>query len=647
MGKKKIKVTRLLLILIIGIVAIGIYLIAKNNNQIQIAKAKQESALALTETKTTEDGFKYEITNEGTAAICGYTGERTQITIPSIIEGYSVTSIEQSAFENCSLLTSIVIPNSIKRIDENAFKNCYSLTSIEIPNSVEYIGSCAFELCSEISSIIVDKENKVYDSRENCNAIIMTEQNVLIVGCMNTIIPTSVTVIGPYAFRGNASLISIEIPSNVEFIGEGAFESCVSLRSIVIPNSVKDHINRDTFRNCLSLTSIEIPSSVWDIGYGAFQDCSSLTSIVFPDGLNMICGHAFEGCSSLTSIVFPDSIHSFGGNAFADCSSLTNIELPNKVLYFDYGDFKGCTSLTNVVMPEGYGYFYGGIFSECSALESVVIPRNVEEVPITSFSDCDSLTSIVVDKENKVYDSRENCNAIIETENNKLIVGCKNTIIPSSITSIGAYSFFSCSSLTSIVIPNSVTNIESGAFKFCDSLTIYAYSEESEAVSYAKTNNIPYKIIKEGEEPVKITEAKVGNKDILKGITINLQGTTVEELKYDSYFANKTVKFLNESGKELLNTDKIGTGTRVQITDTLGNVIEKTILIYGDTNGDGLINAIDALSVVKNKLGVVKFTDEVFIEAGRILTTSGTPSAKDALAIVKHKNGTYTINQSK
>ncbi len=256
-----------------------------------------------------------------------------------------------------------------------------------------------------------------------------------------------VTAIGNSAFSSCSGLISIDIPNSVTEIGDGAFYNCSGLTSIAIPNSVTS-IGSGAFFYCSSLTSIDIPNSVTEIGMNAFNSCTGLTSIVMPEYLTKINEGTFSDCTSLTSIDIPNSVTEIGNFAFYNCSGLTSIDIPN--------------SVTEI----GINAFYG-----CTALSSIDIPNSVTSLGYGVFYNCPGLTSIVVESGNPKYDSRNNCNAIIETASNTLIYGCKNTTIPNSVTAIGNSAFYNCSALTSIDIPNSVTSIGDGAFWGCSGLT--------------------------------------------------------------------------------------------------------------------------------------------------------------------------------
>ena len=159
----------------------------------------------------------------------------------------------------------------------------------------------------------------------------------------------------------------------------------------------------------------------------------------------VITGCKYNGCTSMTNITIGNSVTSIGSNAFEDCYTVNNISMPNSV-----------TAIGN------------SAFENCSSLTSIYIPDSVTSIGAKAFSGCLALASIEVSPNNVVYDSRKNCNAIIERRSSNLIVGCKNTVIPDSIMTIGDYAFEGHTELTSINIPNSVKNIGNYVFNGCN-----------------------------------------------------------------------------------------------------------------------------------------------------------------------------------
>ena len=241
------------------------------------------------------EGVTYNVTSIGSKAFYYCTG------LKSVTISKNVATIGNQAFNGCKKLTSVTFANGVTSIGDWAFFECSSLTSVTIPSSVTAIGETVFLGCSGLQSIVVEKGNTVYDSREDCNALIKTSDNELIMGCMNTIIPNSVTAISSWAFFMCTGLTSISIPNSVTKIGQSAFEGCLNLVSINIPNSVTE-IEEQTFAHCEALTSVTIPNSVTTIGDQAFSGCIGLTSVTIGSGVKSIGLLAFTDCMGLLDV---------------------------------------------------------------------------------------------------------------------------------------------------------------------------------------------------------------------------------------------------------------------------------------------------------------------------------------------------------
>ncbi|WP_400237077.1 leucine-rich repeat domain-containing protein [Methanomethylophilus alvi] len=244
------------------------------------------------------------------------------------------------------------------------------------------------------------------------------------------------------------------------------------VKKVVIEDGITS-ISPNAFYGCSSLTSITIPDSVTSIGECTFYGCSSLTSITIPDSVTSIGECTFYGCSSLTSITIPDSVTSIGECTFYRCSSLTSVTIPDGVTSIGYYAFSGCSSLTSVTIPDSVTSIYSYTFSECFSLVSVTIPDSVTSIGSEAFSGCISLISIVVAEGNTVYRSVDG--VLFSNDVKTLIqypVGRSDDsyIIPDSVTSIGNWAFYGCSSLVSIVIGNGVNSIGKSAFYRCTGL---------------------------------------------------------------------------------------------------------------------------------------------------------------------------------
>ena len=518
----------------------------------------------------------------------------TSVTIPS-----SVTEIGDGVFSGCTNLTSVTLPSGLKSILINTFRNCISLTSITIPRSVILIEKSAFSGCSGLVSINVEDGNPKYDSRDNCNGIIETASNTLIRGLKNTIIPNSVTAIGGGAFYGCNDLTSVTIPNNITFISNNAFSYCSSLTSIKIESGNPKYDSRDNCNGIIETSSNTliqgckntiIPTSVTSIGEGAFGGCSGLTSLTIPTSVTSIGSSAFEFCSGLTSITLPNSVTDLGSRAFFYCSSLISVNIPNSITSIDSDTFRGCSSMT-----------------------LLTIPNSVTFIGNNAFGGCSGLASIKVESGNPKYDSRDNCNAIVETSSNSLIIGCKNTIIPNSVTSIGEGAFYGCSGLTSLTIPNGIISIGKDAFNMCRGLYSITIPESVTSIERcAFWNTDLTSIVMETDNPLSWND--IFTSWIYDGATLIVPfGSRETYLSTKEWSKFKTIKEFGEGGE--IGQEFEFNGLRYKIGE--GNTVS---VIKGGKTTSGDIVIPNQVNFAGIAYTVTSFGDEVFRDCHGINT---------------------------
>ena len=234
-------------------------------------------------------------------------------------------------------------------------------------------------------------------------------------------------------------------------------------------------IAANAFANKEWITSINMPSTIRTIGTSAFAFCEDLVTCHIPEGVVEMDNQAFLNCGKLTTVSIPSTLSVIPDRTFAGCSALSQVNIAPGVQVINTSAFLNCTSLTEVPLPEGLLEIQYGAFSDCTSLERVLIPSTVEVLGTgawtNAFIGCSNLKAIMVHPNNPYFDSRDNCNAIIDTEYQTLITGCSTTTFPQEgIYCIGNSAFYKCKGLQSVVLPDGVRVIEGAAFKGCEDL---------------------------------------------------------------------------------------------------------------------------------------------------------------------------------
>ncbi len=260
-----------------------------------------------------------------------------------------ITELGSYAFSKCELLKEVSLPDSLTRIGDSIFSYCKSLKSITIPKNVSYWGMYNFYYCESLEEIKVDPDNKTFDSRDNCNGVVVTQTNMLRYACKNTTIPESVTSIGSMTYCGVMGVTEITIPANITDIYGQAFQECVDLETVRLHSEVNLYPS-GLFSKCKNLKNVYLPNGITEIGMQEFSECTSLESIVIPASVKWINQSAFLNCTSLKSVTIESGVKALGPGAFTGCTSLEKIVLPKTVNTIQIAAFKDCTAMKSVTV---------------------------------------------------------------------------------------------------------------------------------------------------------------------------------------------------------------------------------------------------------------------------------------------------------
>ncbi len=425
----------------------------------------------------TDDIYTFTISNGEVTITDVYKYATGDIIIPKILGGSVVTRIDDYAFEDCSSITSVIIPDTVTNIGACAFYNCTSLTTVNIPDSVTSVGGYAFRYCSNLTSISVGNSIKGIGVQAFSGCISLTEVYISnIEAWCNIRYSDSLSCPlqnGANLYLNGELVTDLEISQDLLSINNHAFYNCSSIRTVTIGKNVMS-IGDSAFNGCTNLTSVIMQDGVLSIGNQAFQNCSSLTTVQVPDSVTSVGSYAFRNCESLTdvyinditswcSIDYEDGTSNplyYADNLFLNNNRVIDLVIPDDVILIPRYAFSG-VDLTHVTIPDSVMSIGDYAFYNCSSLDSVIIGTNVTSIGVSAFNGCKKITNIIIP------------DSVTKIEN-AAFAGCSNLTditIPYGVTNIGNQAFWSCESLTSICIPDSVISIGIEAFYNCSSIT--------------------------------------------------------------------------------------------------------------------------------------------------------------------------------
>ena len=359
----------------------------------------------------TDDDFLFR-SYDGEYGLIAYVGSKETVTLPrdyngkpcNIVSGKGMrkvtipeglTSIRESAFQECNALETIKLPGSLTSIENNAFVGCISLESVELPIGLKSIGRGAFSGCCLLENISIPSgveiiEESAFISCERLSRIDVNLFNFNYKSVDGNLYTKDGKTLVLYAIGKEAK--SFIVPSEVKEIGGYAFAYTTNLESVVVPNNVSSIGNMAFYHS--TIKNIELSEGLTDIGDGAFYSCDNLEKIDLPEGLINIGASAFAFSSKITELIIPDSVVSIGDEAFK-CMQITSIVIPDNVTEIGVRMFEGCGCLTEVIIGSGVTSIGTYAFLRCSALESITIPANVKTINKGAFQDCTKLKSVV------------------------------------------------------------------------------------------------------------------------------------------------------------------------------------------------------------------------------------------------------------
>ena len=430
--------------------------------------------------------------------------------LTNIVVNDEVTGIGSYAFSGCTRLRDFTIPASAKSIGSYAFSGCTGLTEITIPENVTSIGQYAFQNCSNLASIHILSTSLAIDQYafSGCPASIYDTTTVpgvklidgWVVGFTDALSGevdlSAVKNISQGAFSGNKNITSVVLPEGLTTIPYNAFNGCTSLRSVTIPDTVT-RIDSYAFNGCTSLQNVVIPDTVTSIGSYAFYDCRNITAVNLPEGLKTIGEWAFYN-TAIRTLSIPEGVTSVGQYAFYNCKSLTSVSFSASLTRIPDYAFQSCTKLASITLPEGVVSVGRYAFANCTGMKTVTLPTTLSSCGEYAFSGDTAITAVNISdlvawcgivfgnaEANPAYYAHALTlggevihDLVIPDGLQKLNPWCfsdnyalTSVTVPDGIPAIPRSAFNRCAGITNAVLPESVADIGMYAFQSCNGLT--------------------------------------------------------------------------------------------------------------------------------------------------------------------------------
>ena len=650
----------------------GTNMIVKLNNgenvKFNVENVKEVVFEEIQEADTT---FKFTILSDSTVSVrCGVSPDNLKgdVVIPSTvkIDGkvYTVTEIEERAFESCDNMKNITIPPSVKTIGAAAFKACFRLKDVEISNGVTRIEDRAFESCPLLTSVKI---------------------------------PSSVTSIGNFAFSSCWDLIGVKLSSNVKSIGDMAFHGCEDLDLVINNTEWNVTVGRDAFQGCKSVTweipdkestglQFEVSDTTAVVVKG---DYSKLDSVFIPSKVKIdgsvytvtgIANNAFSNYKNLTYVNVSEGVTNMGIATFSYCENLETVVLGEGIKKISSSLFNGCANLWDINIPASVTEIDGSAFEGCASLASIDIPVNVTNIVEYAFYGCKNLASINVDDKNTTYASVD---GVLYNKEKTILIqapckiqgvftipsgvtniasgafgsceGLTGLEIPNTVTSISEFAFEDCTSLTNLTIPSSVKYIDWKAFKGCENLDVVIRNAEEDVTvgsgALDDCKSVTWKIIDESESPLKFKVLTEATAEVIKENCVEGSVTIPSKVVIDgkTYSVVSIASYAFKNCKGLTNITIPSSVVNIG-TDAFANSGLTTIELPSSITsiGFGLFLACSDLVSVKIPLSVQSIGESAFVDCTSLtnLELSSSVETIGVMAFYGCKNLDLVIDNS-